>query len=119
MLKLASCCVLASLRGSTYRKAYAFAPSLAAALQEDQFEHPEEQGKLLDGLSIGGARSTGAEKPARVPFQRRGNEQAWKEYSYVAALRDERFEHPGPQLLVLRHFTVDLPATRLYKQLPK
>jgi hypothetical protein len=32
MLKIPASIVLAALRGSTYRKTYAFAPSLAAAL---------------------------------------------------------------------------------------
>lgn len=50
VLKLAACFILTALRGSTYRKAYACASSLAAALQ---FEHSEEQGKL--GRVIEGA----------------------------------------------------------------
>jgi hypothetical protein len=40
MLKKVSSFVLASLRGSTYRKGYAFASSLAAAALGDLFEHP-------------------------------------------------------------------------------
>jgi len=53
VLKLAACFILTALRGSTYRKTYTCASSLAAALQDDQFEHPEEQGKL--GRVIEGA----------------------------------------------------------------
>ena len=40
MLKKAASFVLASLRGSTYRKEYAFASSLAAASLTGLFEHP-------------------------------------------------------------------------------
>jgi hypothetical protein len=40
MLKKSASSVLASLRGSTYRSVR-FAPSLAAALLDSLFEHPE------------------------------------------------------------------------------
>jgi len=40
MLKRFASSVLTSLRGSTYRKEYAFASSLAAALLDEPFEHP-------------------------------------------------------------------------------
>jgi hypothetical protein len=40
MLKKTSSFVLTSLRGSTYRKKYAFASSLVAAALEGLFEHP-------------------------------------------------------------------------------
>jgi hypothetical protein len=40
MLKKAASFVLAALRGSTYRKEYAFAPSLAAAAPDGLFDHP-------------------------------------------------------------------------------
>jgi len=41
MLKKSASFVLASLRGSTYGKEYAFASSLAAAALDGLFEHPE------------------------------------------------------------------------------
>jgi hypothetical protein len=40
MLKKSASFVLTALRGSTYRKAYAFASSLAAAALDGLFEHP-------------------------------------------------------------------------------
>jgi hypothetical protein len=41
MLKKSASGVLASLRGSTYREEYRFASSLAAALLDGFFEHPD------------------------------------------------------------------------------
>jgi hypothetical protein len=41
MLKQSASGVLAVLRGSTYRKSMRFASSLAAALLDGLFEHPE------------------------------------------------------------------------------
>jgi len=40
MLKKSASFVLAALRGSTYRKEYAFASSLAAAALDGLFDHP-------------------------------------------------------------------------------
>lgn len=50
---------------------------------------------------MGGARSTGAVEPERVPFQGRRNEQAWKERFYVEALQDDRFERSGLQQIAV------------------
>jgi hypothetical protein len=41
MLKKTANCVLASLKPSTYPRGYASGPSLAAALLDGLFEHPE------------------------------------------------------------------------------
>jgi len=45
MLKKSSSFVLASLRGSTYGKMYAFASSLAVAALDGLFEHPVSSSK--------------------------------------------------------------------------
>lgn len=51
---------------------------------------PKSKGTSKLGRTIvTGARSTDAVEPARVPFQRRGNQQAWKEHFYVMALQDD------------------------------
>lgn len=49
----------------------------------------------VEQVLFGGARSTGAREPAWVAFQRRGNEQAWKEHFYDAALQEDQFEYLG------------------------